>query len=181
MQNGRHLLKKVSMTSSVYFPLTEKTAPFGHSILIILKESKAQHKELLKIIILCIDTKDNARQGYFYLESVFFSSIISIQTQHWADMLKYWFSFQSISSWIPVTQLKLKVDKMWLKDHSAEILGSEFNFSCYNFRRHRLYISKTERNFKGQLIESSHLIDEENCNLEFDRFVQSCSVQHHGH
>lgn len=80
MQNGRHLLRKVSMTSSVYLTHAEKTAPFDQSVLIILKERKARHKELLKIITLHIDTKDNARQGHFYLESVFFSSTVSIQT-----------------------------------------------------------------------------------------------------
>lgn len=113
MQNERHLLRKVSMTSSVYFTHAEKTAPLDQSILIILKESKAQHKELLKIITLCIDTKDNARQGHFYLESVFLSSTISIQTlalSRYAQILI--FPSNPISSWILVTQLKLKIDKM---------------------------------------------------------------------
>lgn len=118
-----------------------------------LKRKQGQHKELLKIMTLCIDTKDNARQGHFYLESVFLSNTISIQTlalSRYAQILI--FPSNPISSWILVIQLKLKIDKMWIKDRSAEILGSKLNFNHYNFKRHRLYISKTARSIRDQLI-----------------------------
>lgn len=75
MQSGRHLLRKVHMTPSVYFTHAEKTMPSEQSVLIILKENQAQSK-----------VKNNyslyryKRQGHFYLESTFFSSSVSIQT-----------------------------------------------------------------------------------------------------
>lgn len=66
MQSRRHLLRRVSMTSSL-FTQAGKIVPFDQPVLIILRESKGQHKELLKIIILCRDTKQDVRQGHFSL------------------------------------------------------------------------------------------------------------------
>lgn len=131
------------------FHSRRKDSTTDQSILIILKESKALHKELLKMITPCTDTKDNARQGHFYLESVFHSSTISIQTLAPSRYIQILIFLQIHL----VTQLKLKVDEMWIKDHSVEILGSELNFNHYSFRRH----SRTLLKMKGALeISSSH-------------------------
>ena len=45
-----------------------KTAPFHQPVPVISRESKAQHKELFKILTLCEVTKDDVRQGHFHLE-----------------------------------------------------------------------------------------------------------------
>lgn len=68
------------MASSVYSPKQERQHHSINLSPVILRESKAQHKELVKTITLCKVTKDDARQGHFHLESVCFLSTISIQT-----------------------------------------------------------------------------------------------------
>lgn len=78
-----------------------KTVAFDQSVLII-KESKAQHKELLEIIIPRVD-RNYARQGHFHLECVLFSSTLSIQTPALGryDQMLIFLLIYLIGTWTP--------------------------------------------------------------------------------
>lgn len=178
MQDGRHLLRRVSMTSAVYFTHAEKTVIWSVCSNHFFK-SKAQHKELLKIITLCLDTKDNANRIISVWNLCSLPVPLLFRHQRRAKMLNYWFPFKSISFWILVSQLILKIEKVWIKDHSAEVLGLESSIWITIISEGTDYtFLKMKGAYRDQLVQSSYFIDEETATWQFDRFVQSCAVQY---
>lgn len=78
-QNGRHM-RKASMTSSVSFRSRSNDSTIWSASSNHLKRKQGTTQRTVKNNYSLLDTKDNATQGHFHLESILFSSTISIQT-----------------------------------------------------------------------------------------------------
>lgn len=145
MQNGRHLLRKVHMTPSVYFTHAEKTMPSDQSVLIILKENQAQSK--VKNNYSLYRYKRLRQTGSFLfgisilLQQCLYSDTSTKQIHSNTD-----FPSNQFHPGYPGHPINNEIRENVNQDHSAEILGSELNLN-HNFRRHRSWVSKDGRSF----------------------------------